>query len=37
MLQEVVSMRTDNSITFVWQAGVKDGGAPVLDYRISYD
>jgi hypothetical protein len=36
-LAEVVAMRSDNSITVSWEAGAQDGGAPVLDYRISYD
>jgi hypothetical protein len=36
-LVETVSERTDNSITFTWIEGATDGGAPVLDYTISYD
>jgi hypothetical protein len=36
-LVETVSERTDNSITFTWSEGVIDGGASVLDYRITYD
>jgi hypothetical protein len=36
-LLETISLRTDNSITFTWSEGAADGGAPVLDYRISYD
>lgn len=36
-LVETISARTDNSITFTWNAGSADGGAPILDYRINYD
>jgi hypothetical protein len=36
-LAETVSARTENSITFTWEAGSADGGAPLLDYRINYD
>jgi hypothetical protein len=36
-LGETVSARTENSITFTYSAGAANGGAPVLDYRISYD
>jgi len=36
-LAETVTARTQNSITFTWSPGSADGGAPVLDYRISYD
>jgi hypothetical protein len=36
-LTETVSDRTDNTITFAWSEGATDGGAPVLDYTISFD
>lgn len=36
-LQETVEARTEQSIRFTWQAGLEDGGTPVLDYRVSYD
>lgn len=35
-LSETTSARSENSITFTWNAGTANGGAPVLDYRISY-
>jgi hypothetical protein len=36
-LQEVTAMRTDNSITFEWSPSLADGGAPILDYKLTYD
>jgi hypothetical protein len=36
-LAETVSARTASSITFTWSEGAADGGADLLDYRISYD
>ena len=36
-LQETVSARTANSITFSWTAGFKNGGSAVTSYRLSYD
>jgi hypothetical protein len=36
-LAEKVSARTENSITITWSPGTADGGADILDYRISYD
>jgi hypothetical protein len=36
-LIETISARTENSITFTWSAEAANGGAPVLDYRVSYD
>lgn len=35
-LGEVVSARAATSITISWSAGLNAGGAPVLDYRVSY-
>ena len=35
-LSEVVSARAATSITISWFAGANAGGAPVLDYRVSY-
>lgn len=31
------SQRTANSITVVWDEGASNGGAQILDYRISFD
>ncbi len=36
-LLENLSARSSNSITFSWTQGVANGGANVLDYRISFD
>lgn len=36
-LLETVASRTASSITFTWSQGVSNGGAPVLDYRVSSD
>jgi hypothetical protein len=36
-LSETVASRTITSITFSWQDGASDGGAPVIDYRINFD
>lgn len=35
-LSEVVASRAATSITISWTAGIKNGGAPVLDYTIYY-
>jgi hypothetical protein len=34
---ETIAARTSSSITFTWSEGVANGGAPVLNYRVSYD
>ena len=36
-LKETVASRSASSITFSWELGVANGGAPVLDYVISFD
>jgi len=36
-LAETVDSRSKTSITFSWQDGEEDGGAPVIDYRINFD
>lgn len=36
-LTETVSQRSATSITFTWLAGAKNGGDPVLDYRVNTD
>ena len=36
-LQEVEAERTTTSISFSWSDGAENGGAPILDYRISFD
>ena len=37
MITEFVSSRSATTITFTWLEGTKNGGAAVLDYRVSYD
>jgi hypothetical protein len=32
-----LSVTTDIVIRFTWNAGVSDGGSPVLDFDIYYD
>jgi len=34
---EIISERSDSSISLSWTNGLADGGASVLDYRITYD
>ena len=36
-LAEVTASRTASSITFNWVEGPSNGGASVLDYRVSFD
>ena len=36
-LAETVIARTPTTITFTWNDGTANGGAPVLDYRVTYD
>lgn len=36
-LKEITAARTSSSITLSWTAGLKNGGTPVLDYRVSFD
>jgi hypothetical protein len=36
-LTETVSARTENTITFSWNDGAQEGGAPILDYRINLE
>jgi hypothetical protein len=36
-LAETISARTPTTITFSWENGAADGGAPVLDYLLTYD
>lgn len=36
-IMETESERSITSITFSWSDGLSDGGAPIIDYRISYD
>jgi large repetitive protein len=36
-LAEVVAARTASTITFTWSEGAQNGGAEILDYRVSYD
>ena len=36
-LLEVVMMRQADSITVVWEEGDANGGADILDYRLSSD
>jgi hypothetical protein len=34
---EIISSRTPTTITIEWEDGAADGGAPVEDYRVTYD
>jgi len=36
-VSEVVKARSATSISLTWANGLTDGGAPVLDYRITFD
>lgn len=36
-LAEQVASRTASSISFTWEEGASNGGAPVLDYRVAFD
>jgi len=36
-LVETVTSRTTTSVSFSWSNGVSNGGAAIIDYRISYD
>lgn len=36
-LAEVEASRTASSITLEWEDGTSDGGATVIDYRVSFD
>lgn len=36
-LAETISARTPTTITFTWTDGAANGGASVLDYRVTYD
>jgi hypothetical protein len=36
-LTEVTALRTSTSITFTWSKGAENGGASVIDYRVSFD
>ncbi len=36
-LTEDISKRSATSITFSWVAGPKNGGDPVIDYRVNTD
>jgi hypothetical protein len=36
-LREDETQRTSNSITIIWDEGSSNGGANILDYRVSFD
>lgn len=36
-IAEIVLSRSITSISFDWENGPSDGGAPVIDYRINFD